>query len=214
MGKKHKHTSQSSAQGDHETIQNRARELHMQLFPEEFDFMSDSSSDANRRERGDNPMSTEHIDKTNSRRAKLGFEPFRVDSKGLNDDTFGWVLEKLRSGFEDDLRGIKMHRDQEDMAAAASLEAERLDSQIPEWQDTQIDEMLASDAYVNHTDDRKSPEVVAFRILGEIFKMCPSCSSEEPFRSQISRVLPGKTTAEYEKLYRHALNEWTSVYTE
>jgi len=51
------------------------KELHVKLFPEEFDFFYDSNVDARRRERGENPMCEEYINKMNEKRVKLGFLP-------------------------------------------------------------------------------------------------------------------------------------------
>ena len=45
---------------------------NIERFPEEYDFMYDSISDANEREMGRNPMSKEYIEKINQKRAVLG----------------------------------------------------------------------------------------------------------------------------------------------
>ena len=42
-------------------FENLTNELHVKLFPEEFDFMLDSNSDVYRRAQGINPMSEEYI---------------------------------------------------------------------------------------------------------------------------------------------------------
>ena len=54
-------------------FENLTNELHVKLFPEEFDFMLDSNSDAHRRAQGINPMSEEYINEMNEKRIKLGF---------------------------------------------------------------------------------------------------------------------------------------------
>ncbi|WP_370214153.1 hypothetical protein [Mesoflavibacter profundi] len=59
-------------------------ELHAEIFPEEFDFMSDSFADAAIRRNGTNPMSEEYTTKINSKREKLGVS--NLDSSGLPTD--------------------------------------------------------------------------------------------------------------------------------
>lgn len=191
----------------------RARELHIELFPEEYDHIYDSILEAAERRRGVNPMSAKYIAATNGRREQMGLEPFDVCPEEANPDTFVWLLEKLRAGDEGSLRSITVNRDKEDTTAAAAREAERLTLLPSDWQDQQIDEMLASDTYLGRDDDRNAPKMVAFRVLGELFKINPLGTSEAAFQSQIRRVLPGKTDAEYMKLYRHALNEWLEAYS-
>lgn len=86
------------------------------------------------------------------------------------------------------------------------------DQQSEALQDWKIDEILASDAFVNRNKQRDDPKVVAFRVLGALFQLDPSQSSDRPFQAQIRRLLPGKTSKEYEELYCHALAEWEEVY--
>lgn len=62
------------------------KELHVKLFPEEFDFMLDSNADVYRREKGENPMSEEYINRTNDKRIKLGFLPLSQDEYAQNSD--------------------------------------------------------------------------------------------------------------------------------
>ena len=49
-----------------------ASQIHREKFPEEYDFMYDSSWDTHDRKKGINPMRQEYIDAVNSRRAALG----------------------------------------------------------------------------------------------------------------------------------------------
>ena len=49
-----------------------ASQIHREKFPEEYDFMYDSSWDAHDRKKGINPMRQEYIDAVNSRREALG----------------------------------------------------------------------------------------------------------------------------------------------
>lgn len=190
----------------------RARKLHAELFPEEYDFVYDSKWEASERRRGVNPVSAEYIAASDERRAQLGFRPFVVDPGATNQDTLGWVIEKLRASEEEELRAIMQGRDDGKAAAEAALKAQRSELETPEWQNQRIDEMLLSDAFLRHDEDRYDPEVVAFRVLGALFKMNPGDAGKEAFRVQIDRVLPDKTDAEYDELYRHALDKWTEVY--
>lgn len=59
-------------------------ELHTLIFPEEYDFMNDSSSEAQERRRGKNPMSDEYIKRINTKREKLGLLP--LNENGLPAD--------------------------------------------------------------------------------------------------------------------------------
>lgn len=54
-------------------------ELHVKLFPEEYDYVYDSGVDANARRLGENPMSEEYVNKMNDKRVKLGFLPLTQD---------------------------------------------------------------------------------------------------------------------------------------
>jgi hypothetical protein len=56
-------------------IEELARKIHIEIFPEEYDFMLDSISDANERAMGKNPMSKEYIERINAKRAALGVSP-------------------------------------------------------------------------------------------------------------------------------------------
>jgi hypothetical protein len=56
----------------------------------------DSFSEAKDRQQGKNPMNAEYVEKTNTLRAQFGFTPFMVGPDACNDDTYAWVIEKLR----------------------------------------------------------------------------------------------------------------------
>lgn len=53
-------------------IEALAKEIHFELFPEEYDHMMDSIADAKDRRRGINPMSEEYTQRVNARRKELG----------------------------------------------------------------------------------------------------------------------------------------------
>ncbi|MCG7584849.1 hypothetical protein [Photobacterium sp. OFAV2-7] len=68
---------------------------HPELFPEEYDFINDSVTDARLRKRGINPMAQSYIDEVNERRYKMGVKAFMPTSASpehhlatLNDDLF------------------------------------------------------------------------------------------------------------------------------
>lgn len=88
------------------TLQAQIKEIHMALFPEEYDHFYDSFSEARDRARGINPMNIAYVEKTNSFRKQLGFSPFTVSLGANNDDTYGWVVENLRQGREAELREV------------------------------------------------------------------------------------------------------------
>ena len=73
-----------------------ARRLHIELFPEEYDFMYDSRGDSIERGKGMNPMSSDYVQRTNHRRQRLGFKPYEI--VGENDDTFSWVYKAVKEG--------------------------------------------------------------------------------------------------------------------
>lgn len=52
--------------------------LHLELFPEEYDYVYDSIADAGDRARGKNPMSQKYIDQVNERRIKMGVKPYDI----------------------------------------------------------------------------------------------------------------------------------------
>ena len=78
-----------------------ASQIHREKFPEEYDFMYDSSWDAHDRKKGINPMRQEYIDAVNSRRVALGVSPLSEFGMPLSGDSR--VLcdeEALRSALE------------------------------------------------------------------------------------------------------------------
>lgn len=87
-----------------------AQDLHLELFPEEYDEIYDSIADARDRRNGINPMSSEYINRTNADRLALGFSEFSVRRGAQNDNTFEWVLNKLSDGKEAELREVLEER--------------------------------------------------------------------------------------------------------
>ena len=64
-----------------------ASQIHREKFPEEYDFMYDSSWDAHDRKKGINPMRQEYIDAVNSRRVALGVSPLSESGMPLSGDS-------------------------------------------------------------------------------------------------------------------------------
>ena len=67
-------------------------DVHFEMFPEEYDFMMDSISDANARKKGENPMSSEYTAKANARRKALGVPP--LGSNGMPTDNSSWDIAR------------------------------------------------------------------------------------------------------------------------
>ena len=77
-------------------IKKLASLLYGRLFPEEYDFMSDSISDANDRKKGINPMSEAYIKKVDERRRVLGFSPLSRAGETTENDTLELCLNIAR----------------------------------------------------------------------------------------------------------------------
>lgn len=197
---------------DNEKLRRRAKELHAELFAEEYDYMSDSISEANDRRRGKNPMSFEYTTMVNARRAELGIAPYEAGSAVRNTDTLSWVMDKLRAGEEVNLKTIIEERKRKSVNDKISRESERELTRTPAWKDKKIDEVLASDAFLSRGANRDDPDVIEFRILGAIFDINPHGSDKPGFHTQIRRVLPDKTDAEYDALFDKAVSEWMEAY--
>ena len=65
-------------------ITSQAQKIHMQLFPEEYQFMNDSIADASDRKSGINPMSQTYLSKVNVRRQRFGLSAL---------DIYGYTVE-------------------------------------------------------------------------------------------------------------------------
>ena len=212
MDKNGKSKASASQKSEDEALRHLGRELHAALFPEEYDHMYDSVSEAKDRQRGKNPMSAEYVEKTNTLRAQVGFTPFSVGPDAYNDDTYSWVMEKLRQGEEAELREIISDRAREALETEHRREQARQQLQTPSWLDQRIDDMLAGDEFIYDGQDRADPKIMAFRIMGELFTVNRSGDNKPEFFRQIRRLLPGRSEAEYQALHRHAMNEWMEAY--
>ena len=72
-----------------------AKEIHVELFPEEYDHMMDSISDAKDRRRGINPMSADYAAKVNARREGLGVSP--LGDNGMPIDNSSWDVARAET---------------------------------------------------------------------------------------------------------------------
>ena len=61
--------------------------LHIDVFPEEYDYMYDSNADAKDRDRGINPMRSEYVDRVRKRRKNLGIPELSANGIAANSDT-------------------------------------------------------------------------------------------------------------------------------
>lgn len=85
-------------------IESLARSIHHEWFPEEYDFMMDSYSDAKDRRRGQNPMSAEYTARVNARRAEFGIKPLGPD--GMPVDKESWRLARVEAARRFDEAGF------------------------------------------------------------------------------------------------------------
>jgi len=82
-------------------ISDIASSIHGSLFPEEYDFMGDSCSDAKDRSRGINPMSQSYIDKIAEKRKVLWFEPLSSGGESVSSDTNDYCLKIVKKAFDE-----------------------------------------------------------------------------------------------------------------
>lgn len=77
-------------------IMDLARTLHAEQFPEEGDFFYDSTSEADNRKRGINPMSEEYIKRVDERRIQMGFAPLPPSGLPRSQETMEYCIEQAR----------------------------------------------------------------------------------------------------------------------
>lgn len=78
-----------------EDIYLSVRNLHMELFPEEYSFMMDSHADLKIRSLDQSPLSEDYLNLVNRRRAILGASQFDGVVSGICDDTWQFCRDKL-----------------------------------------------------------------------------------------------------------------------
>ena len=83
-------------EGSEKAMADLTRKIHAEWFPEEYDFMMDSISDANYRKRGINPMSQDYIDRTNARRETFGVEPLSANGMAATKKSWNIAEDEAR----------------------------------------------------------------------------------------------------------------------
>lgn len=69
--------------------------LHLELFPEEYDFIQDSGADLKMRKQGASPMSQDYLNHVNFRRASLGVPKISGIKIGVADESWDFCMKKL-----------------------------------------------------------------------------------------------------------------------
>jgi hypothetical protein len=70
------------------------KEIHYEMFPEEYDFMMDSLADASDRSRGKNPMAAEYTAEVDARRKELGTPPLGTNGKPTDNSSWDIAREE------------------------------------------------------------------------------------------------------------------------
>ncbi|MBG22742.1 MAG: hypothetical protein CMF22_04695 [Idiomarinaceae bacterium] len=73
--------------------------MHGSIFPEEYDYIYDSISDAKDRRRGINPMSEEYTSKVNERRRKLGISPLGENGQATDGSSHKYAKKAAQKQF-------------------------------------------------------------------------------------------------------------------
>ncbi len=76
--------------------QELARKIHLEKFPEEYDYFYDSSVDAMDRKKGINPMSEAYINEVNIRRINLGVSPLSESGLPVSDEAMKLCLNEAQ----------------------------------------------------------------------------------------------------------------------
>jgi hypothetical protein len=197
---------------EEEEFQRLVRKRHIELFPEEYDHMFDSFSDARERQKGRNPTNPKDIARINESRVKMGFEPLSERGYAVNQDTYRYVEQRLRAGEElSSVNSILNHIDAEKNTDPDRQKRQKF-SDSTSTLDSRIDGMLAGEAFINGGQDRSDPQIIAFRVLGELFKINHSGDNEAELLRQISRLLPDEPETKHKELCRYAIKKWVEIY--
>jgi hypothetical protein len=197
---------------EEEEFNRRVRARHIELFPEEYDHMFDSFSDARERQKGRSPMNLDNLARANESRMVMGFEPLSETGSATSRDTYRFVEERMRAGEDVRREGLISDNSEAEAKADQRREIAPKGSSAGSMLDQRIDSMLAGNAFIYEDQDRSDPRVIAFRVLGELFELNRSGDNEPELLSQIRRLLPARPETEYQNLYRYAMNEWMEAY--
>jgi hypothetical protein len=88
---------------EHQAIDELARKLHAERFPEEYDFVYDSIQDAEDRKRAVNPMNADYIAQIEVKRRSQGVSPLSASGMATSNDTLE-VCRQEAKAFIDGLR--------------------------------------------------------------------------------------------------------------
>ncbi len=77
-------------------IDELARKIHIEKFPEEYDYMHDSSWDISDRNKGINPMSQDYIDKIRKKRDALGVYQLSESGMPVSNDTMLLCIDEAQ----------------------------------------------------------------------------------------------------------------------
>ena len=81
------------------------RDLHAELFPEDWDLVYDSGTDIKDRKKGINPLQSEYVALHDCKRARLGLPP--VDPSNIPTVAVReWLENQLKSSTKDQVREI------------------------------------------------------------------------------------------------------------
>lgn len=80
-----------------EKIEKLARSLHVEKFPEEYDYVYDSSVDSKTRAMGGNPMSSEYIEKIRIKREAEGVSPLSASGMSNSNDSFELCVKEVKA---------------------------------------------------------------------------------------------------------------------
>jgi hypothetical protein len=72
------------------------QKLHLELFPEEYDFIYDSLQDSNDRKNNKNPMSNKYIDETNLRRKTMGVSELGKNGEPKDTSSKDYCKEMIK----------------------------------------------------------------------------------------------------------------------
>ena len=88
-------------EAENKAVEELARKIHAERFPEEYDFMFDSHVDVSDRRKGNNPMSDEYIAKVNEKRRKSGVSQLSENGMATSNDTMELCRQEVRKEIEE-----------------------------------------------------------------------------------------------------------------
>jgi hypothetical protein len=74
-----------------------SKKLHIELFPEEYDFMFDSILDAKERAKGINPMNSRYQEEVNKKRKLFGVPALSVAGNPVDDSTMKICINEIEA---------------------------------------------------------------------------------------------------------------------